>query len=214
MDCSPPGSSVLGILQVRILEWVAIPFSRGSSPPRDQTQVSCIAGRFFTVWASRSPIRKGLCKYQSLVCRWRQGHPFFIATEWHMKADKLFCIMTEAYTCKGSFLPTVCLKTPLMPPNTHTHTYTVWFKSEQLCEVSIFSEQLQERWWKDCQRSHVPQFTPTLQPTPPMSGNFLIAKGKRKVKEARPFLDRKNKPKQQTSKKILHLRKAEILPTS
>ena len=48
-----PGSSVHGILQARILEWVAIPFSRASSWPRDQTQVSCIAGRFFTVWATR-----------------------------------------------------------------------------------------------------------------------------------------------------------------
>ena len=48
-DCSPPGSSVLGILQARILEWVAIPFSTGSSRPRDQTWVSHIAGTFFTV---------------------------------------------------------------------------------------------------------------------------------------------------------------------
>ena len=48
MDCSPPGSSVHGILQARILEWVAMPSSRGSSWPRDQTWVSCIAGRFFT----------------------------------------------------------------------------------------------------------------------------------------------------------------------
>ena len=45
----PPGSSVHGILQVRILEWVAIPFSRGYSQPRDQTRVSHIAGRFFTI---------------------------------------------------------------------------------------------------------------------------------------------------------------------
>ena len=51
MNCSPPGSSVHGILQARILEWVAIPFSRGSSRPRDQTQISCIAGGFFTVIA-------------------------------------------------------------------------------------------------------------------------------------------------------------------
>ena len=43
MDCNPPGSSVHGILQARILEWVAIPFSR------DPMQVSCIEGRFFTV---------------------------------------------------------------------------------------------------------------------------------------------------------------------
>ena len=43
MDCGPPGSSVHGILQARILEWVAISFSRGSSQPRDQTRVSCIS---------------------------------------------------------------------------------------------------------------------------------------------------------------------------
>ena len=52
MDCSPSGSSVHGILQERILEWVAIPFSSGSSWLRDRTWVSCIAGRFFTVWAT------------------------------------------------------------------------------------------------------------------------------------------------------------------
>ena len=53
MDCSPPGSSIHGILQGRILEWVAISFSRGSSQPRDRTQVSCIAGRRFNLWATR-----------------------------------------------------------------------------------------------------------------------------------------------------------------
>ena len=50
MDYSPSGSSVLGILQERILEWVTISFSRGSSQPRDQTQVSHIVGRFLTIW--------------------------------------------------------------------------------------------------------------------------------------------------------------------
>ena len=53
MDHSLPSSSVHGILQARTLEWVAIPLSRGSSWLRDQTQVSCIAGRFCTVWATR-----------------------------------------------------------------------------------------------------------------------------------------------------------------
>ena len=48
-DCSPPGSSIHGISQARILEWVAISFTRGSSPPRDQTLVFYIAGSFFTV---------------------------------------------------------------------------------------------------------------------------------------------------------------------
>ena len=55
MDCSPPGSSVHRILQARILEWLAIPFSRVSSQPRDRTWISCVAGRFFTV-SPRKPL--------------------------------------------------------------------------------------------------------------------------------------------------------------
>ena len=59
MDCSPPGSSVHGILPARIRKWVAIPFSRGSSQPRNWTQVSCITGSFLTNWAMReAPNRK------------------------------------------------------------------------------------------------------------------------------------------------------------
>ena len=58
MVYSPPDSSVHGILQARILEWVAIPFSRGSYWPRNQTQVSRIAGGFFTIWATRKPLER------------------------------------------------------------------------------------------------------------------------------------------------------------
>ena len=57
MDHSPPGFSVHGILQARILEWVAMPFSRGSSQPKDRTQVSCIAGGIFIVWVTREAQR-------------------------------------------------------------------------------------------------------------------------------------------------------------
>ena len=64
MDCSPPGSSTRGILLARILEWIAISFSRGSLRPRDQTWVSCIAGRLFTVRATRE--KKGI--YKASVC--------------------------------------------------------------------------------------------------------------------------------------------------
>ena len=53
MDCSFPDSSVYRIFQARVLEWVGISFSRGSSQPRDRTRVSLIAGRCFTVWATR-----------------------------------------------------------------------------------------------------------------------------------------------------------------
>ena len=68
IDCSPPGYSVHGILLGRILEWVAIPSSRGSHQLRDQTQVSCIsfiAGRFFTHWATfKAPwVADSLLKY-------------------------------------------------------------------------------------------------------------------------------------------------------
>ena len=52
MDCSPPGSSVHGVFQARVLEWGAISFSRGSSPPRDWNRVSRLVGRRFTVWAT------------------------------------------------------------------------------------------------------------------------------------------------------------------
>ena len=53
MDCSLPATSVHGILQANILEWVAISFSRGSPQSKNRTQVSCIVGRFFTIWATR-----------------------------------------------------------------------------------------------------------------------------------------------------------------
>ena len=53
MGCSLSGSSVHGIFQARVQEWTAISFSRGSSQPRNQIQVCCIAGRRFTVWATR-----------------------------------------------------------------------------------------------------------------------------------------------------------------
>ena len=52
IDCSLPASSVLRILQARIQEWIVIPFSKGSSWPRNWTQISCTEGRFFTIWAA------------------------------------------------------------------------------------------------------------------------------------------------------------------
>ena len=57
VDCSPPSSTVHGILQARILQWVAISFSRGSSRPKDRTQVSHIAGRHFNLCATREALK-------------------------------------------------------------------------------------------------------------------------------------------------------------
>ena len=66
MDCSPPSSFVHGIFQARILEWLAISFSGGSSQPKDQTGISCVEGRFFTIWATRTAY--------SHFTNWRNRH--------------------------------------------------------------------------------------------------------------------------------------------
>ena len=63
MDCNLPSSSVHSILQARIPEKVAIPFSRGPSQPRNWTVVSCIADRFFTIWISREALYKSIWYY-------------------------------------------------------------------------------------------------------------------------------------------------------
>ena len=85
MVCSLPGSSVHGIFQARILEWVAISFSKGSSWPRDWTQVSRIAGRRFTLWATLNV--NGLnapTKRQRLA-------------EWIQKQDPSICCLQETH---------------------------------------------------------------------------------------------------------------------
>ena len=66
MDYRLPGSSVHGILQARILEWVAITFSRGSFQSREWTQVSHVAGRFFTIWAMQQTLAWFLGQEDSL----------------------------------------------------------------------------------------------------------------------------------------------------
>ena len=89
MDCSPPSSSVHRILPARILERVAIPFSRGSSWPRHQTWVSCIAGRFFTTsatWEART-----MCSVHSL------SHVCLFATPW-TEAHQASLSITNAWS--------------------------------------------------------------------------------------------------------------------
>ena len=79
-DCSLPGSSVNGILQPRILEWIVIPFSRKSSQPRDWTQVSCTTGKFFTIYATKEmPILSSsenyiISNWTAVRPNWLRGH--------------------------------------------------------------------------------------------------------------------------------------------
>ena len=80
MDCSPPGCSVHGIFQARVLEWIAIPFSRISSQPRDRTVVSCIAGRFFIIWTTTEAwehLLQVINLLSSLGRMWVSCHPCF-----------------------------------------------------------------------------------------------------------------------------------------
>ena len=85
MDCSPTGSSVHGISQARILEWVAISFSRGSSWPRDQTQVPCLSGRLFTIWATR----------EALCILWKLLSPYNVPGPGNPNVSKIDQLLTS-----------------------------------------------------------------------------------------------------------------------
>ena len=97
MHCSLPGYSVHGILQARILEWVAISSFKGSSWPWDQTWVSCIAGRFFTIWTTRdapmacySALKRN--KIGSFVVMWMDLESV-IQSELSQKEKNKYCIL-------------------------------------------------------------------------------------------------------------------------
>ena len=105
MDCSLPGSSIRGILQAKILEWVAIPFSRESSWPRDQTWVSCIAGELFTVCATREGNLSSMCLPNPL---WEGGRDSVNQEEtWSRRAGVAKC-------CSFNLLSGDCLSVDCM----------------------------------------------------------------------------------------------------
>ena len=117
MECNPVGSSVHGILQERILEWIAISFSRGSSQPRDWTQVSWIAGRCFTAWAAREAhtTRWISCKYTYVPSpieppsqplpipslHWVFLECLLHIRHWHTSCPKWAYILRERYWMSG-----------------------------------------------------------------------------------------------------------------
>ena len=101
MEFSLPGSSVHGVLQTRILEWVAIPLFRESSQPRDQTQVSFIAGRFIIIWATReAPVL--YIKYSLLI---------------HFKTEYLYLLISSSI-----------LQTPKIPSPLATTIYSLQYE--------------------------------------------------------------------------------------
>ena len=88
--CNPTDDTVHGILQARILEWVAFPFSRGSSQPRDRTQVSCTAGGFFTSWALREVPERGKRQLNGLLV-WLTGVNVETLTVTHLSLSRTAC---------------------------------------------------------------------------------------------------------------------------
>ena len=116
MNSSQQGSSVHGIFQARILEWVAISFFRGSSQPRDRTQVSCIVGRRFTLWATREvTLTKILLKLQyNNVCSFlvhSLSHVQLFPTSWTAAHQASLSI-----TNSQSLLKFISIES-VMPPN-------------------------------------------------------------------------------------------------
>ena len=98
MDCSPPGSSVHSILQTIILEWVTVPFSRGSSQPRDRTQVSWTAGGFFIIWATREAWT--YFKIKAVLEYFKVLKFFFISFETVIISGKAkICVPPEPWGC-------------------------------------------------------------------------------------------------------------------
>ena len=135
MDCSLPDSSVHGILQARILEWVAIPFSRRSSPLRDQTQVSCTADRFFTIWATRdlSELLRGLDElihmtHLELFQLYRK-HSTNVSHNYFFNVEKKLSL-SEHPSGSGIVLSTLChaLILTVTQQGTNYYVYFYWVK--------------------------------------------------------------------------------------
>ena len=99
VDCSPPGSSNHGFLQARILEWVAISFSRGSSRPRDQTRVSHIGGRCFNLWATREDQRSCLWTMSQSI-EGQVSYLFFFRIDLDVHRHLFFYIHFRVSFCK------------------------------------------------------------------------------------------------------------------
>ena len=104
--CNPTDYTVLGTLQARILEWVAFPFSRGSSQPRDWTQVSCIAGGLFTSWATREALRD--VKQVFYPC-FRTGKLGLCDVSWFFLCTSACRLWRKVSTSKFSALPNTSL---------------------------------------------------------------------------------------------------------
>ena len=112
----PPGFSVYGILQARILEWVAISCSRGSSRPRDQTQVSYITGRFFTTWATRE-----YSKNKMEITTWAFAQLLPPSQDWIYNTAPAFCVCWSLHPSLGACLKNLKILASVFPISAKKH---------------------------------------------------------------------------------------------
>ena len=119
MGCSRPGSSIHGILQARVLEWVAISFRRGSSRPRNWTRVSCLVGRFFTNWATREdPIHLGCVHFLSTILVQSLSRVWPFANPWTTAGQASPSLPTPG-VCSNSCSSSRYAIQPSHPPSSH-----------------------------------------------------------------------------------------------
>ena len=129
MEYRPTGSSVHGISQARILERVAISYSRGSSWPRNQTSISCVAGRFFTTEPPGKPI-PGYQSIRNSKVKWPDP------TLWMNKVTITLALLTHTHT--------------------HTHTHTSWFGTMVISCVLVGLVEILECEYKQCVNCQTP----------------------------------------------------------
>ena len=114
MNCSLPGFSAREILQARLLGWIAIPFSKGSSRPRDQTQVSHIAGRFFTIWVTKEVHLPLLLSHFSHVRLCAALQPARLLCPWDSpgESSRVGCraLLQEIFPTQGSNSGLLCCR--------------------------------------------------------------------------------------------------------
>ena len=132
MDCSPPGSSVHGILQAGMLEWVAISFSRDLPDPGMEYQVPCTAGRFFTVWATGRPY---LANTRITLL------PFGLGS-----ASILHCLLAQGWKTSADSL---CAASALLWER------TVWPKKEKLIRNCVDCDTLSDFYRADSELCHL-----------------------------------------------------------
>ena len=141
MDCSLSGSSVHGIFQASMLEWIAISFSRGFSRLRNRTRVSCIAGRRFTVWATREAKGTDIqylavhLKFQFPPCLWNLSlscnspENYVISTTYSVQTPKKFIL--------SWFLPFLPPLAYCLPEAKFSLEVVVWLQSLNLLHGSL-----------------------------------------------------------------------------